>query len=197
VADDTARTVVLGEESLEWGRRAPGCRAYSGQLGVARSDEGGLWDALVAHFEAETAVPVRVEPRALLWRGDLTEVTESDLETGAARREGVLAVLERRGIPKTNAADEMRCVFSVGAAPVPGDPTTPETERRRTECRQRDEYATLVFSQPEPVLSAQTVRVRTVVLTRSSFAAWEVHLTRDRGGLWRVAGARRLVGVTS
>lgn len=194
---------VLGMLALG-GACAPTHGAAAG--GMVTQEPPGLLTPALAFFTPRNEGTVRVDPRPLRPDASLTGVHARDFAAdGIAVARARRRFLREHGIAETDAAADMRCVFSRGlprsdsvSNPVPDSIKAP-----RAACLRVPVYTTFVFSRAEPSEGDQAVRygtgavrLRAYRLTTWSFEVWDLYLQPGSAG-WRVADSRRLTGVAS
>ena len=168
---------------------AEGRHAYAGP---AASDEAGVFRALVAHYQETVQTPLRIDPRPVRYDANLNGIEADDFVAAPGDRSGTLnAVLRERGVEAADAIRDWRCVFTIGPPAVPGDTLC---HKDRPECGTRA-YTSVVFSVPEKMPRAVErgglIRVRALTMTLSSYAIWNIELSRDASGVWKVERAQR------
>jgi hypothetical protein len=168
--------------------------------------EAGTIAAALAHFSARNEGVLRVDPRPLRGDASLTGVHNRDFaRDGTAVARARQRFLREHGIAETDAAADMRCVFSRGVPPTESDlHLEPDSIRvQRATCLRDPVHTTFAFTRAELLggdqairFGAGAVRIRAYRLTTWSFELWDLYLAPNSGA-WNVVDSRRLVGVAS
>lgn len=156
-------------------------------------DSAALFAAAVEHLGAQARGRLLVDPRPLRPGADLHRLGEDDIAQDSAIARSRAAVLRARGIAATDAVDDRRCTFSIGAGLPPDQyALLPDSVRRLTAaCREREPYTTLVFGVATEVPDGEAVaggrQIEAVLLTKGGYQIWNLTFELGEDGRWRVA----------